>query len=78
METQEADEFVYSEDSAKRVKMAAEPDSDGQLYSCEQCEKSFSKQSSLARHRYEHSGDLNSESKFGFELIGEAKVIMGS
>lgn len=71
METQEADEFVYSEDSAKRVKMAAEPDSDGQLYSCEQCEKSFSKQSSLARHRYEHSGDLKSESKFGFELIGK-------
>ena len=25
-------------------------------YSCDQCDKTFSKQSSLARHRYEHSG----------------------
>lgn len=58
METQEADEFVNADDASKRFKMAAEPDSDGQLmYNCDQCEKAFSKQSSLARHRYEHSGD---------------------
>ncbi|KAG8313711.1 Zinc finger E-box-binding homeobox 2 [Homalodisca vitripennis] len=57
METPEADEFMYnSDDAIKRPKMATEPDSDGQLYSCDQCDKAFSKQSSLARHRYEHSG----------------------
>ena len=26
------------------------------LYGCDQCDKRFSKQSSLARHKYEHSG----------------------
>lgn len=26
-------------------------------YSCDQCDKAFSKQSSLARHKYEHSGE---------------------
>ena len=26
-------------------------------YVCDQCDKSFSKQSSLARHKYEHSGE---------------------
>uniref|UniRef100_A0A0K0G2U8 Zinc finger E-box-binding homeobox protein zag-1 (inferred by orthology to a C. elegans protein) n=1 Tax=Strongyloides venezuelensis TaxID=75913 RepID=A0A0K0G2U8_STRVS len=29
---------------------------DGGLFSCDQCEKTFGKQSSLARHKYEHSG----------------------
>lgn len=28
------------------------------LYSCDQCDKTFGKQSSLARHKYEHSGNL--------------------
>lgn len=28
------------------------------LYACDQCDKQFSKQSSLARHKYEHSGML--------------------
>jgi uncharacterized Zn-finger protein len=32
-----------------------EPEVEGQ-FSCDQCDKSFSKQSSLARHKYEHSG----------------------
>ncbi|GJQ72820.1 hypothetical protein Trydic_g1470 [Trypoxylus dichotomus] len=32
-----------------------EQDVEGQ-FSCDQCDKSFSKQSSLARHKYEHSG----------------------
>lgn len=27
-------------------------------YACDQCDKVFSKQSSLARHKYEHSGEL--------------------
>lgn len=31
---------------------------DGGLYTCDQCDKTFSKQSSLARHKYEHSGTL--------------------
>uniref|UniRef100_A0A915D125 Uncharacterized protein n=1 Tax=Ditylenchus dipsaci TaxID=166011 RepID=A0A915D125_9BILA len=29
---------------------------DDGLYSCDQCDKTFGKQSSLARHKYEHSG----------------------
>ena len=33
-----------------------QPDSDGQ-YVCDQCDKAFSKHSSLARHKYEHSGE---------------------
>lgn len=28
------------------------------LYACDQCDKMFGKQSSLARHKYEHSGLL--------------------
>ena len=28
------------------------------LYFCDQCDKTFSKHSSLARHKYEHSGKL--------------------
>lgn len=32
------------------------------MYACDQCDKVFGKQSSLARHKYEHSG----ESKFLF------------
>ena len=27
-------------------------------FSCDQCEKTFNKQSSLARHKYEHSGKI--------------------
>ena len=27
------------------------------MYACDQCDKMFSKQSSLARHKYEHSGE---------------------
>ncbi len=26
------------------------------MYACDMCDKRFSKQSSLARHKYEHSG----------------------
>ena len=29
------------------------------MYSCDQCDKLFSKQSSLARHKYEHSGNVS-------------------
>lgn len=31
-------------------------DRDEGMYACDQCNKLFSKQSSLARHKYEHSG----------------------
>jgi len=31
---------------------------ESQLYGCDQCEKTFGKQSSLARHKYEHSGTI--------------------
>jgi len=31
-------------------------DRDEGMYACDQCNKVFSKQSSLARHKYEHSG----------------------
>lgn len=27
------------------------------MYACDQCDKQFNKQSSLARHKYEHSGE---------------------
>lgn len=37
-----------------------QPDSDGQFV-CDQCDKAFSKQSSLARHKYEHSGKQENE-----------------
>ena len=33
--------------------LSSEP---GGLFTCDQCDKTFSKQSSLARHKYEHSG----------------------
>lgn len=31
----------------------------GDMYACDQCDKMFGKQSSLARHKYEHSGMLD-------------------
>uniref|UniRef100_A0A1B6C531 Zinc finger protein 1 n=2 Tax=Clastoptera arizonana TaxID=38151 RepID=A0A1B6C531_9HEMI len=56
--TQEVEDSGVSshdpEEMAKRYKMMeAEPE--GQFI-CDQCDKAFSKQSSLARHKYEHSG----------------------
>lgn len=41
--------------TAKRHKMSADTEPEGQFI-CDQCDKAFSKQSSLARHKYEHSG----------------------
>lgn len=34
------------------------PAGDSGMFACDQCDKTFSKQSSLARHKYEHSGTL--------------------
>ena len=31
---------------------------EGLVFVCDQCDKAFSKQSSLARHKYEHSGNI--------------------
>ncbi|XP_077564114.1 zinc finger protein 1-like isoform X3 [Haemaphysalis longicornis] len=43
---------------SKKRKMSAKGDSASEegMFSCDQCDKMFSKQSSLARHKYEHSG----------------------
>jgi uncharacterized Zn-finger protein len=40
------------------LKLTQGVEEEGQ-YGCDQCDKSFSKQSSLARHKYEHSGKQN-------------------
>ncbi|CAG0918641.1 unnamed protein product [Notodromas monacha] len=42
--------------SAKRVKSDDSPTDGALVYKCDQCDKAFVKQSSLARHKYEHSG----------------------
>lgn len=44
---------------SKKRKLSAKGDGtgeDGCNFCCDQCEKTFNKQSSLARHKYEHSG----------------------
>ncbi|XP_074653022.1 zinc finger protein 1-like [Tubulanus polymorphus] len=43
-------------------------DMDEGMYACDQCDKMFSKQSSLARHKYEHSGAR----PFGCDICGKA------
>ncbi|XP_077525241.1 Zn finger homeodomain 1 isoform X3 [Amblyomma americanum] len=44
--------------SSKKRKLSTKGDSTSEegMFSCDQCDKMFSKQSSLARHKYEHSG----------------------
>jgi zinc finger homeobox protein 2 len=39
------------------------------MFVCDQCDKGFNKQSSLARHKYEHSGESKKE-RFWGELLG--------
>lgn len=41
--------------SHKRSYVKQDPEAEGQFI-CDQCDKAFNKQSSLARHKYEHSG----------------------
>ncbi|KAK0399917.1 hypothetical protein QR680_003273 [Steinernema hermaphroditum] len=52
------DTLSEQSDSSKKMRQnwkVHKVDDDG-LYACDQCDKMFGKQSSLARHKYEHSG----------------------
>lgn len=53
-----AQQALSQQQSHKRLYAKQETESEGQ-YICDQCEKAFNKQSSLARHKYEHSGELS-------------------
>jgi len=57
------DEALLDEDHPYRKKRRSwknhRMEADDGLYGCDQCKKMFSKQSSLARHKYEHSGKDN-------------------
>ncbi|CAD7084539.1 unnamed protein product [Hermetia illucens] len=47
----------YNFHASKRIKLDTSANSDLDCpFVCDQCDKAFSKQSSLARHKYEHSG----------------------
>ncbi|CAL4126681.1 unnamed protein product [Meganyctiphanes norvegica] len=48
------DDDSESEEARKRRR-----DDEGGIFQCDQCDKSFNKQSSLARHKYEHSVSLS-------------------
>ncbi|KAK3105714.1 hypothetical protein FSP39_004073 [Pinctada imbricata] len=54
------DDSMLDEDHPLRKKRRSwkghKVDADEGMYACDQCKKMFSKQSSLARHKYEHSG----------------------
>lgn len=54
------DDAMLDEDHPYRKKRRSwknhRMEADDGLYGCDQCKKMFSKQSSLARHKYEHSG----------------------
>jgi zinc finger homeobox protein 2 len=44
-----------------KMKSEVPPDSDEFNFVCDLCDKAFRKQSSLARHKYEHSGEFNDD-----------------
>ncbi len=54
------DALMIDEDQPNRKKRkswkAHKVDAEEGMYACDQCDKLFRKQSSLARHKYEHSG----------------------
>ncbi|CAG2109329.1 unnamed protein product, partial [Medioppia subpectinata] len=49
------DNVINSDDQSPPPDANSQADGMG-LFTCDQCDKTFSKQSSLARHKYEHSG----------------------
>uniref|UniRef100_A0AC35GW99 C2H2-type domain-containing protein n=1 Tax=Panagrolaimus sp. PS1159 TaxID=55785 RepID=A0AC35GW99_9BILA len=58
LENNELENPSAESSTSKKVRQnwrAHKLDEDG-VYACDQCEKTFGKQSSLARHKYEHSG----------------------
>ena len=59
----EDDSLLIDEDEPLRKKRKSwkqhKLDCDEGIYACDQCDKIFNKQSSLARHKYEHSGELH-------------------
>uniref|UniRef100_A0AC34GQK0 C2H2-type domain-containing protein n=1 Tax=Panagrolaimus sp. ES5 TaxID=591445 RepID=A0AC34GQK0_9BILA len=60
LENNELENPSSESSTSKKVRQnwrAHKLDEDG-VYACDQCEKTFGKQSSLARHKYEHSGKL--------------------
>lgn len=52
----EFDEDVALSKKGRRSWKGHKVSADQELYACDQCDKMFGKQSSLARHKYEHSG----------------------
>jgi len=52
-----ADNVISRDDQSSPPDANLQVDGPG-LFTCDQCDKTFSKQSSLARHKYEHSGNL--------------------
>ncbi|XP_061182770.1 zinc finger protein 1-like isoform X3 [Saccostrea echinata] len=76
MESEEAqmdlDDSLLDEDHPLRKKRRSwkghKIDAEEGMYACDQCAKVFSKQSSLARHKYEHSGAR----PFTCEICGKA------
>ena len=47
---------LFQDDDSGDESRKRRRDEEGGVFQCDQCDKSFNKQSSLARHKYEHSG----------------------
>ena len=50
------DEVCFDNDTTVGIKVGGEKFDEEGNYSCEKCNKTFTKRSSLSRHKYEHSG----------------------
>ena len=53
--TKTNNDSIIGDDQSPPPDLSSQTDGTG-LFTCDQCDKTFSKQSSLARHKYEHSG----------------------